>query len=66
MVLAQAMLRADSAQAEAYLPQLRQIHHEGVTGVISFDAQGELRDPRVTLYRYASGERQALTPENSK
>ena len=66
MVLAQAMLRADSAQAEAYLPQLRQIHHEGVTGAIAFDSQGELRDPRVTLYSYASGERKALTSAEIK
>ena len=66
MVLAQAMLRADSAQAEAYLPQLRQIHHEGVTGAIAFDSQGELRDPRVTLYSYASGERKTLTSAEIK
>lgn len=66
MVLAQAMLRADSAQAEAYLPQLRLIHHAGVTGVIAFDAQGELRDPRVTLYGYATGERKAISAAESK
>ena len=40
MVLAQAMLRADSAQVEAYLPRLRQSHYEGVTGTIEFDSQG--------------------------
>ena len=60
MVLAQAMLGADSAQAEAYLPQLRQTQYDGVTGKISFDSQGELQNPRVTLYGYESGERKAL------
>ena len=61
MVLAQAMLRADSAKPEAYLPRLRQAHYEGVTGTIEFDSQGELQNPRVTLFGYASGERKELT-----
>ena len=60
MVLADAMVRADSAQVEAYLPQLRQTQHDGVTGKIVFDSQGELQNPRVTLYGYASGERKEL------
>jgi branched-chain amino acid transport system substrate-binding protein len=60
MVLAQAMLRADSAKVEAYLPQLRQTRYEGVTGTIVFDSQGELVNPRVTLYGYESGERKEL------
>ena len=55
MVLAQAMLRADSAKAEAFLPQLRQAHYQGVTGMIAFDSQGELQNPRVTLFGYGSG-----------
>ena len=60
MVLAKAMLSADSAQAEAYLPRLRQTRHDGVTGTIAFDSQGELQNPRVTLYGYDSGERKEL------
>ena len=60
MVLAKAMLSADSAQAEAYLPRLRQTRYEGVTGTIAFDSQGELQSPRVTLYGYDSGERKEL------
>lgn len=60
MVLAQAMLRADSAKAEAFLPQLRQAHYQGVTGMIAFDSQGELQNPRVTLFGYGSGERKEL------
>ena len=57
---AQAMLRADSAKAEAFLPQLRQAHYQGVTGMIAFDSQGELQNPRVTLFGYGSGERKEL------
>ncbi len=60
MVLAQAMLSADSAQPQAYLPRLRQTRYEGVTGTIAFDSQGELQSPRVTLYGYDSGERKEL------
>ncbi|WP_182286601.1 branched-chain amino acid ABC transporter substrate-binding protein [Comamonas testosteroni] len=60
MVLAKAMLSADSAQPEAYLPRLRQTRYEGVTGTIAFDSQGELQSPRVTLYGYDSGERKEL------
>lgn len=60
MVLARAMLSADSALPEAYVPRLRQTHHDGVTGTIAFDAQGELQNPRVTLYGYSSGERKEL------
>lgn len=60
MVLAQAIISADSAKPEAYLPSLRQTHYEGVTGTIAFDSQGELQSPRVTLYGYASGERKEL------
>lgn len=60
MVLAQAMLQADSIQPEAYLPQLRRIHYEGVTAAISFDSQGELESPAVTVYGYGSGERKPV------
>lgn len=60
MVLAQAIISADSVHPEAYLPRLRQTHYEGVTGTIAFDSQGELENPRVTLYGYASGERKEL------
>ena len=62
MVLAQAMLQADSIQPEAYLPQLRRIRHEGVTAAISFDSQGELESPAVTVYGYESGARQQVRP----
>lgn len=60
MVLAQAIISADSVHPEAYLPRLRQTHYDGVTGKIAFDSQGELESPRVTLYGYASGERKEL------
>ncbi|MDR3016839.1 MAG: branched-chain amino acid ABC transporter substrate-binding protein [Delftia acidovorans] len=60
MVLAQAMLRADSIRPNAYIPYLRQTQHDGVTAPISFTPQGELQAPVVTLYHYAQGVRKPL------
>lgn len=60
MVLAQAMLRADSIRPDAYIPYLRQTRHDGVTAPIAFTPQGELQAPVVTLYQYAQGVRKPL------
>ena len=60
MVLAQAMVRADSIRPDAYIPYLRQTRHDGVTAPIAFTPQGELQAPVVTLYHYAQGVRKAL------
>lgn len=60
MVLAQAMLRADSIRPDAYIPYLRQTRHDGVTAPIAFTPQGELQAPVVTLYHYAQGVRKPL------
>lgn len=60
MVLAQAMVRADSIRPDAYIPYLRQTRHDGVTAPIAFTPQGELQAPVVTLYQYAQGVRKPL------
>jgi branched-chain amino acid transport system substrate-binding protein len=60
MVLAQAMVRADSIRPDAYIPYLRQTRHDGVTAPIAFTPQGELQAPVVTLYHYAQGVRKPL------
>jgi branched-chain amino acid transport system substrate-binding protein len=60
MVLAQAMVRADSIRPDAYIPYLRQTRHEGVTAAISFTPQGELQAPAVTLFHYEQGARKPL------
>lgn len=60
MVVAEAMLRADSIQPGTYIPHLRQTHHRGVTATISFTPQGELENPAVTLYHYEQGQRKPL------
>lgn len=59
-VLAHAMLRADSLQAEAYLPYLRETRYAGITAHIAFTPQGDLRKPAVHFYAYERGQRKLL------
>lgn len=56
-VLVDAMRRADSTEPRAYLSALRATAWQGVSGFIQFDADGNLREPAVTLYHYRSGQR---------
>ncbi|HWW04602.1 branched-chain amino acid ABC transporter substrate-binding protein [Collimonas sp.] len=61
MVMADAMQKAKSADPKKYLPELAKIHHKGVTGMIAFDAKGDIQDGTITLYTYRNGERTLLT-----
>ena len=54
-VLIDAMLKANSTDADDYLPVLKSIHYSGVTGDISFDAQGNLKNPSFTVYKVVDG-----------
>nr|WP_171893168.1 branched-chain amino acid ABC transporter substrate-binding protein [Serratia marcescens] len=60
-VLIAAIEQAGSANPADYLPKLRAIHYQGVTGAISFDAQGNLQQPSFTLYRVVDGKWQPQT-----
>ncbi len=51
-VMAQAMRNAGSAEPARYLPALKAISFTGVTGAISFDDRGDLRDGPIILYSY--------------
>lgn len=61
MAMADAMQKAKSADPKKYLPELAKIHHKGVTGMISFDAKGDIRDGSITLYTYRGAQRSQLT-----
>lgn len=50
--MAQAMRNAGSAEPARYLPALKAISFTGVTGAISFDDRGDLRDGPIILYSY--------------
>ena len=60
-VLIAAIEQAGSANPADYLPKLRAIHCQGVTGAIAFDAQGNLQQPSFTLYRVVDGKWQPQT-----
>jgi branched-chain amino acid transport system substrate-binding protein len=60
MVMAAAMVKADSADPAKYLPALKAIEHKGVTGNITFDEKGDIKNGALTLYTYVGGKRQEL------
>ncbi|PTB19011.1 branched chain amino acid ABC transporter substrate-binding protein [Trinickia symbiotica] len=56
MALANAMQLAQSTDPKVYLPKLRELRMEGVTGVIQFDENGDIRNGAITVRRYGGGE----------
>ena len=60
MVMATAMQNAKSADPAKYLPVLKNIKYEGVTGTIQFDASGDIKDGALTLFTYKGGKRTKL------
>ena len=60
-VLVAAMVQAGSADPAKFLPALaRTDGYKGVTGTISFDAKGDLKDGAITLYAYTGGRRDQI------
>ena len=60
MVMAKAMQNAKSADPAKYLPALKNIKYDGVTGTIQFDANGDIKDGALTLFTYKGGQRTKL------
>lgn len=60
MVMASAMQKANSVDPAKYLPELAKISYDGVTGKITFDKNGDIRDGVLTLYTYKGGKRTLL------
>ena len=52
MAIAQAMSEAKSADPAKYLPFLKKVKHEGLSGKIAFDAKGDIQDGALTLFGY--------------
>jgi len=59
-VLVQAMVDAGSADPKVYMPKLAAINYKGVTTSIAFEADGELKNPAMTLYVYKDGKKSPL------
>jgi branched-chain amino acid transport system substrate-binding protein len=60
-VLVAAMVKAGSADPAKYLPTLAATaDYKGVTGPISFDEKGDIKNGAITLYTYKGGKREQL------
>jgi branched-chain amino acid transport system substrate-binding protein len=51
------MQKAGSAEPAKYLPELKKIRYEGVSGTIQFEPNGDLKDAAITLYTYKGGKK---------
>jgi branched-chain amino acid transport system substrate-binding protein len=60
MVMATAMQNAKSADPAKYLPELKKIKYEGVTGTIQFDPNGDIKDGALTLFTYKGGKKSKM------
>ena len=60
-VMVAAMVKAGSSEPAKYLPVLaKTAGYKGVTGVISFDEHGDIKNGALTLYTYKGGNRQEI------
>ncbi|MBL8331271.1 MAG: branched-chain amino acid ABC transporter substrate-binding protein [Rubrivivax sp.] len=60
-VMVAAMQKADSADPAKYLPALAATaDYKGVTGVISFDEKGDIKNGALTLFTYKGGKREQI------
>ena len=60
-LMADAMKRADSVDPAKYLPELAKTSgYQGVTGNISFDEKGDIKNGALTLMTYRGGQRSTL------
>ncbi len=60
-VMVDAMQRAKSTNPTQYLPELaKTTGYKGVTGTISFDAKGDIKNGALTLYTFKGGKRDQI------
>jgi branched-chain amino acid transport system substrate-binding protein len=60
-VMVAAMVKAGSAEPAKYLPVLAKTEgYKGVTGIISFDSKGDIKNGALTLYTYKDGKRDQI------
>jgi branched-chain amino acid transport system substrate-binding protein len=55
MLLVDAMERAGSSDPKVFLPFLAKANYSGVTAKISFEPNGEIKNPAITLFKYVDG-----------
>lgn len=59
-VLVDAMVRAGSADPKVYTAKLFDTNYQGVTTKVGFEADGELKNPAMTLYVFKDGKKVPL------
>jgi len=59
-VLVDAMVRAGSSDPKVYTAKLFDASYQGVTAKIGFEADGELKNPAMTMYVYKDGKKVPL------
>lgn len=60
-VMVDAMQRAKSSEPAKYLPELaKTTGYKGVTGTISFDTKGDIKNGALTLYTFKAGKRDQI------
>ncbi len=59
-VLVDAMKRANSTDPKVYIPKMAETNFKGVTANIGFEANGEMKNPSMTLSSYKGGKKTAL------
>ena len=60
-VMVAAMVKAGSSDPAKYLPVLAKTSgYKGVTGTISFDDKGDIKNGALTLYTYKGGKRDQI------
>jgi branched-chain amino acid transport system substrate-binding protein len=55
MAIINAMQKAGSPEPAKYLPELKKISFSGVTGNVSFDDKGDIKEGAVTMYSFKDG-----------
>ena len=59
-VLVDAMVKAGSTDPKVYGAQLFKTDYQGVTTKVGFEADGELKNPAMSLYEYKDGKKVSL------
>jgi len=55
MAIIKAMQAANSTEPAKYLPELKKSNFPGVTGTVSFDDNGDIKEGAVTMYQFKNG-----------
>lgn len=60
LAMVAAMQKAGSPDPALYLPVLAKNSYQGITGVVAFDARGDVKDGKLTLFTFKGGKRQRI------